>query len=371
MTYLRIRGAGVTGRLAAIAIAFVVAGCSGAAATAAPTAVAACKPSDIRLVVQIRGISNPYEASLFTGADFFAATVGLTAQHLTDDGDSQKQDSQIRALLATGNDKCTVLNILPNGDSDTPALVAAADAAGAWIVTQWNKATGFNAWDGHPTWISDVTYDDQTNGYLIAKALFDSMGGKGNIVALQGILDTTSAKARYIGLQKALAENPNVKLLDQQTAGFDRTQALPIVNTWLTKYGDQINGIWAANDDMGLGALQALKAAGKNGKVGIVAIDGVPDGIQAVKDGNWVATVLSNGIYQGGIGLAMGYCAAIGKLDVSSLPHIDRAFYAKSPLIDKSNVDQFLVAPKASDYTADWGDCNHLFDRVVSAVPAS
>lgn len=286
------------------------------------------------------------------------------------DGDSQKQDSQIRTLLSTGVGKCTIMNLLPNGNADTPVLVKAADGAGAWLVTQWNKSAGLNPWDGHPTWIAHVTYDDQTSGYTIAKALFDAMGGTGGVVALQGILDTTSAKARFIGLQKALSEYPNIKLLDQQTGNFDRTQGLTITNTWLTKYGADMKGIWAANDDMGLGALQALKAAGKAGKVQIVAIDAVPDGIQAVKDGNFTATVAADGYWQGGIGLAMGYCAATGKLDVASVSHDKRAFFAKTTTITKDNVDKYLKTPVASDYAPEF-QCDHLWDRFLAAEPAT
>jgi ribose transport system substrate-binding protein len=364
--------------------AFVFGACSGGATTApasaapstAPASAAAstapatqCAAADIRLVGQVRNVSNPYEASWLAGGEFFAGSVGLVQQKLTYDGDSQKQISQIRTLLATGTGQCTIMNVLPNGNADTLALVKAAKDAGAYIVTQWNKPDDLNPWAGYDTWASHITYDGKVGGYLIAKALFDAMGGKGNVVALQGILDTGAAKDRFIGLQKALSENPNIKLLDQQTANFDRTQALGITKTWLTKYGDQINGVWTANDDMGLGALEALKSAKLAGKVPVVGMDAVPEALKDVQDGTFAATVTSDGYWQGGIGLAMGYCALTGKLDIPSLSHDKRAFFAKQTLVNKDNVAKFISTPSADSYAPEW-KCDNLFNRFDAPIVA-
>ena len=85
-----------------------------------------------------------------------------------------------------------------------------------------------------------------------------------------------AAKDRFIGLEASLADNPGVELLDQQTANFSRQEALAVTETLLTKHGDKVKGIWAANDDMALGALQALEQAGRT-DVAVVGIDAVPD----------------------------------------------------------------------------------------------
>ncbi len=74
---------------------------------------------------------------------------------------------------------------------------------------------------------------------------------------LQGILDTGAAKDRFAGLEESLKANTGVELLDQQTANFSRAEALDVTKTLLAKHGDKIKGIWAANDDMALGALEA------------------------------------------------------------------------------------------------------------------
>ena len=318
-------------------------------------AAGACAPDDVKLVGQVRNESNPYEAAWLEGGDAFAKSVGLSQERLTYDGDSTKQQEQISQLLA-GDTDCLVMNILPNGDSDTPPIVEQAQEAGAFLVTQWNKPADLNVTD-YSQWLSHITYDGVTSGQQIGDALADAIGGSGGIIALQGILDTGAAKDRYAGLEASLAEHPDVKLLDQQTANFSRAEALEVTKTLLTKHGDDIKGIWAANDDMALGALEALKAAGKEGKVAVVGIDAVPDALTAIQDGAMTATVSSDGPWQGGIGLAIGYCVATGELSVDDIT--DRAWFAEQFLIQQDNVADF-VSPTVdeSEYA-----CDNVFSR--------
>jgi ribose transport system substrate-binding protein len=95
---------------------------------------------------------------------------------------------------------------------------------------------------------------------ILTNALIKAIGGSGGIVALGGILSSDAETGRRAGLEKALAANPNVKLLDFQVANWKSTEAYTIVSAWLTRFGDQIKGIWCANDDMANGALEALRA---------------------------------------------------------------------------------------------------------------
>lgn len=319
-----------------------------------------CSPDEITLVGQVRNQTNPYEAAWLHGGDIFAESVGLEQQKLTYDGDSQRQQEQVRQALAGSNLECTVMNVLPNGDADTAPIVAGADEAGVFLVTQWNKPAELDPAD-YERWLAHITYDDEETGYLIAQAMIEQMGGSGGIIALQGILDTAAAQDRFTGLQRALEENPDVTLLDDQTANFDRSEALNVTRTLLTASGDEINGVWAANDDMALGAIQALEAAGRD-DVAVVGADAVPEAIAAIQDGTMTATVSSDGPWQGGVGLAMGYCAATGELDITSVE--DRAFYAEATLIDESNAADF-VEPQLdlSEF-----DCANVFDRVTGPI---
>jgi ribose transport system substrate-binding protein len=335
----------------------LLAACSDDGGSTSAEGDGSCSPDEITLIGQVRNQTNPYEAAWLTGGDTFAESVDLEQQHLTYDGDSQRQQEQIRQALAGSGIECTVFNVLPNGDADT-----AANEAGAFLVTQWNKPADLNPWD-FDRWVAHITYDGEESGYLIAKALFDRMGGSGGVIALQGILDTSAAQDRFAGLERALSEYPGITLLDEQTANFDRAEALTVTRTLLTAHAEHVGGIWAANDDMALGAMQALEAGGLE-NVGVVGIDAVPEAIAAIEAGTMTATVSSDGPWQGAIGLAMGYCAATGELDPASIENDDRAFFAEQFLIDQSNVAEF-AAPGLD--LADF-ECGSLFDRATGPI---
>ncbi|WP_322936766.1 sugar ABC transporter substrate-binding protein [Nocardioides bizhenqiangii] len=346
--------------LAAIALA----GCSEESAGSDDGASAGnCDPADVQLLGQVRNESNPYEAAWLDGGDAFAESVGLTQERLTYDGDSTKQQDQIAQRLA-GDTECLVMNILPNGDSDTPPIVEGAEEAGVHVVTQWNKPADMDPTE-YDYWLSHITYNGVESGQQIGDALAEAIGGSGGIIALQGVLDTAAAKDRFAGLEESLAANPDVTLLDDQTANFSRAEALEVTKTLLTKHGDDVKGIWAANDDMALGALEALQQAGLEGEVAVVGIDAVPDALTAIENGTMTATVSSDGPWQGGVGLAIGYCVATGELSVDDIDDEHRAFYAEQFLITEENVAEF-TSPETD--TADF-ECDNVFDRAVGPLP--
>ena len=331
------------------------------------TTEALCKPEEIRFVNSMREIAQPYHAGLDKGGRLFVEWAGLDLdkQYVLqlNQGDTDKQISLMRTLVAE-NPKCTIFNIEPNADVAALRMADVAKETGTWIVTHWDTPEGvypFN--EGYDHWMAHVSVPSFESGYTIAKALFEKMGGKGKIVALEGLQSVMVAQLRYEGLQKALEEYPEVELLDHQTANWDRTQAFPIMQTWLTKYGADITGVWAANDDMGLGALEALREAGKAGEVPVAGIDGIPEAVQAVKDGEFVMTLSSDATYQGSIGLAMGYCALTGQISLPAEWTKDqRMFYLTPVAIESSNVDLYLADPNPDDYADTWS-CDSIWSR--------
>ncbi|HET7398246.1 MAG TPA: sugar ABC transporter substrate-binding protein [Intrasporangium sp.] len=354
----------ITTLVAVLGSASLAAACSGAVTSASgaanQTSKGTCKPSEVTLVQSGRGLENEYYVSVDAGAKAFAKSKGLEGRYqwIASDGDSSKQLSQIKSILAKGG-KCVVLNVDPNESSVLPAIIKQVEQSGAWLVTQWNRPDGVKPETSSPHWVAHMSVDGVPQGYDTAKALFEKMGKKGNIVALQGILDNPPAKERFAGLQKALKEYPNVHLLEDQTAGWDRTKAQNITQTFLTKYGDKVNGIWAANDGMTLGALEALKNANKAGKVPVSGIDGLTEAIAAV--GNpatgYVATTQSTAVAQGAYGLAIGFAAATGEIDPASQPVNHRSFYLKPlPVITPDTVKSVKAPDDTSglDLTNIW-----------------
>lgn len=119
-----------------------------------------------------------------------------------------------------------------------------------------------------------------------AKTVLDKLGCKGNVVILEGPVGQSAQISRLEGNKKALAECPDVKVLEDQTANWSRAEAQTLMENWLTAHPKQINGVIGQNDEMALGAIEAIKAAGLDEKsFAIAGIDGITDALRAVKAG--------------------------------------------------------------------------------------
>lgn len=322
---------------------------------------AADKPT---LVTSIRSLSNPYHAIWKQGAEAYAASVGLDHVTLVSEGNSEKGIADIKAMLAkTGGNM--IVNSDPNDTPDARPIVEACAKAGAYVVTQWNKPADLHPKDFNPFYVSHIEFDGVVSGSQIAEILFKSIGGSGGIIALGGQISNTAAIERKKGLDQALAANPNIKLLDFQVANWKSTEAYDLTSSLLTRFGDDVKGVWAANDDMGTGALEALRAEGLAGKVPVVGVDGIKAAVDAVRNGEFACTVTSDPYWQGGMGLAIGYNAYLKKFDPAKEPPEHREFYGKAVLISKDTVEDYYKTNVESHPAMDWND---LWGRVTGAI---
>jgi len=156
---------------------------------------------------------------------------------------------------------------------------------------------------------SYVGSDDVVSGYLEGKSVLDRIGCKGNVVIIEGPIGQSAQISRLEGNKKALAECPNVKVIEDQTANWSRAEAQKLMENWLTAHPGQINGVIGQNDEMALGAIEAIKEAKLNLKdFPISGIDGISDALRAVKAGE-MTSILQDAVgqAQGALDLAMFY----------------------------------------------------------------
>ena len=138
------------------------------------------------VVNSIRSLSNPYHATWNNGGAAFAKSVGAEYVTLVTEGNSEKGIADIKAILAKTGGNC-VINVDPNDSPDARPIVEAAKAAGAYVVTQWNKPADLHPWDFDPNYVAHISFSGIPYGKAMAEALIKAMGGKGGIVALGGI----------------------------------------------------------------------------------------------------------------------------------------------------------------------------------------
>jgi ribose transport system substrate-binding protein len=316
------------------------------------------------VVNSIRSLSNPYHATWNKGGAAFAKWAGAEYVTLVTEGNSEKGVADIKAILSKTGGNC-VINVDPNDSPDARPIVEACKQAGAYVVTQWNKPADLHPWDNNPNYVAHISFSGVPYGKAMAEALIKAMGGKGGIVALGGIESNTPAIERKKGLDAALAANPGVHLLDFQVANWSSNEALEKVNAWLTKFGDKIGGIWAANDDMGLAAVEALRADGRAGKVPVTGIDGTQLAVEAIQKGEMVGTVAWDPYWQGSMGLAIALAAKTGKFDPAKEPKAHREFYGTGVIVTPANADQFYATNVKAEPKLDWND---LWGRVSGQI---
>jgi len=131
--------------------------------------------------------------------------------------------------------------------------------------------------------------DYTETGVTIGKMVAEKIGGKGEVIILEGPPGAQNAQERLAGIQQALKNYPDIKIVASQTTNFKRTEGLQVTENLLQKYPN-VDAIIACNDESAMGAIQALKAAGLDGKVVIGSFDGNQDGSAAVKNGEMFAT---------------------------------------------------------------------------------
>ena len=133
--------------------------------------------------------------------------------------------------------------------------------------------------------------DNVLEAQKIAQMLIDANGGKGGYIILSGLTGNFISEQRDQGFKQAIAANPGTKLLDKQPAEFNRAKGMSVMENMMQKYGPgQIQGVFTVNDEVALGAMQAVDAAGRQDEIKIVGIDGNQDAANAIKTGTLLAT---------------------------------------------------------------------------------
>lgn len=196
--------------------------------------------------------------------------------------DALTQNNQFETMITQKYDGILFVPIDIQAGADA---VAKAAAAGIPVV-------GSNTRVNSDKLLSYVGSNDVIAGEMEAEAVLSAMGGKGNVVILEGPIGQSAQIERGKGNKNILAKYPAVKLLEMKTANWSRAEALALTENWLTAHAGKINGIIGQNDEMALGAIEAVKAKGIDPKtIPTAGIDGVSDALRAVKAGHMVSVL--------------------------------------------------------------------------------
>jgi len=235
----------------------------------------------ITIGLTLPGLQFPFFVTMKHDFDLEAAKLGVTVIYIDAQNDSSKQVAAMESLISR---KVNGILISPmTTDSLVPAIEEAVKA-GIPVVSVDRKANTDKV-------LVHVGADNVEGGRAAARYVVEKLGGKGNIIELEGTPGASPAIDRKKGFDEVIAQNPGMKILVSQTAQFDRAKGHDVMENLMQAYPNY-DAVFGANDEMIIGAIEAMSAAGVDLSTKVtVGYDATPDAFAYIKQGKLGATV--------------------------------------------------------------------------------
>ena len=242
-----------------------------------------------RIAMVLKTLNNPFFIDMQRGAEEAAKrlNVDLTVQAAERETDVEKQMQIIENLVETG---VNALAIAPSGSKEVVAAVAKANAANIPVVIVDDKVDAQAAKDAGVHWEAYVGSDNVEGGRIAGRYLTQLTNGNANVALLEGIPGHQTGDARLKGFKEAIQSSPGIRIVASQTANWERDQGFNVFQNMLQAHPD-IDAVFACNDMMALGAVEAIRAAGKTGKIHVIGFDAIDDARKAIAAGTMDGSV--------------------------------------------------------------------------------
>jgi ribose transport system substrate-binding protein len=237
----------------------------------------------------LKTLNNPFFIDMQKGAREAADRLGveLVVQAAEREVDVDKQMQIIENLIQTG---VGALAITPSGSREVVPAIAKANAARIPVVIVDTRVDEKTAAEAKITLDGFVGSDNYEGGRVAGRHLVEVTGGKAQVGLLEGIPGHETGDSRLKGFHDAIKDSPGVKVVASQTANWERDQGFSVFQNMLQAH-PEIDALFACSDMMALGAIEAIAAAGKTGKIRVIGFDAVDDARKAIESGTLVASV--------------------------------------------------------------------------------
>lgn len=282
------------------------------------------KENKLKIGVSYQNLQNEFIINIQNALNDKAEELGIELIESDGQGKAENQIAHIENFI-TQNVDAIILN--PFDKFGTVPAVEKAVVANIPIIVvnsqveNLDKATAF------------VGSDDVVAGEIEMEYVAEQLGGKGNVVIIHGPNGNSAEIGRTEGNKNILVKYPDIKVLAEQTANWDRAQALSLMENWMQSL-EEIHAVVAQNDEMALGAYKAIEAAGKQNDIIVIGIDAIPDALKSVEEGKLSATVFQDGYGQGATALEI----AIKAIEEEEVEHMN---YIPFQLVTKENLNDF------------------------------
>jgi ribose transport system substrate-binding protein len=259
------------------------------------------KDNTVKIGLSISTLNNPFFVSLKEGAEAEAKAKGADIIVVDAQNDSAKQVSDIEDLIQKGID---VLLVNPTDSAAVTAAIESANSANIPVITVDRSAEGGEV-------VAHIASDNVAGGKMAGDFILEKLGKKGKVVELEGIAGSSAARERGEGFHKSIDPVSDIKVVAKQAADFDRAKGLSVMENILQANKD-IKAVFAHNDEMALGAVEAIKAAGLKDVI-VVGFDANEDAVKAVEAGTMAATVAQKPTIIGQQGVTTAIKVAAGE----------------------------------------------------------
>jgi inositol transport system substrate-binding protein len=279
----------------------------------------------ITIGISYQNLQNEFIINIQDAVRAEAGKLNVNLVEADGQGNAENQISQVQNFIAQGVN-AIILN--PYDKEGSAPAVDLAVKAHIPIVVVNALVSNLEKADAY------VGSEDAEAGRIAAQRIMDVLHGKGSIAVIHGPNGHSAEVQRSDGIRQLLAKYPAAKIVVEQTANWDRAQALNLMENWLAS-GRQIDAVIAQNDEMALGALKAIEAAGKQNQIAVIGIDAIPDALKAVAGGKMVGTVFQDAKGQGTLAVDLAVQLVQGK-------KVSHDNYIPFQLVTKNNVTNFM-----------------------------
>ena len=270
--------------------------------------------------------NNPFFVTLVEGAKKQASAMGVQLTVADAGDDAAKQTSDIEDLVSSG---ISVLIVNPVDSDAVTGAVETALSKGVKVISVDRAVNGVDI-------DCQIASDNVLGAELATQYIVDTLGEGAVVAELQGVTGASAAIDRSQGFHNVA--DAKLKMVASQTANFDRTEGMSVMENMLQANPD-IQGVFVANDEMALGAMEAITGAGKN--IMVVGFDATDDAIASIKAGQMAATIAQQPALIGSTAVENAMKLINGETIESSIP-------VEVTLVTRENVDTFAENGKAT-----------------------
>lgn len=281
----------------------------------------------VRIAVVTKALDSEWWMSVKHGAEAAAREHRLMELSVLAPQREINIDQQVAIIEDQVLQRVSALVVAPAGAWEVIPVLNKAKAAGIPVVLMDTDAP----W---PDRVSFVGLDNRLGGRLVGEYVVRRLKGKGKVAVIRGILGISTHEDRIAGFREAIAQAPDIELVAIQPANSERALGMTVMENLLTAHPD-LKAVFATNDQMALGAMEALAARHLVGQIILVGFDATTEAVRAVRDGSLQATVAGHGFDMG----RQAVLVAVKTLRGETVP---KRIDIRPTLVTRENAGEFL-----------------------------